>query len=87
LVAERIVDAICAMEFRWESTIFRVGASIGIGEISNAQPDSAVILHRADLACYSAKGSGRGCVHVYGVDDQNEGKILWEGGKNLAYGG
>jgi len=87
LVAERIVDAICAMEFRWESTIFRVGASIGVGEISNAQPDSAVILHRADLACYSAKSSGRGCVHVYGLNDPKEGKTLWEGGKSRAYGG
>jgi diguanylate cyclase len=73
LVAERIVDAICEMEFRWESTIFPVGASVGIAEIGNAQSDSAAILHRADLACYSAKSSGRRCVHIYGVDDRDEG--------------
>lgn len=87
LAAERIVDAICEMEFRWESMIFRVGASIGIAEIGNAQSDSAVILHRADLACYSAKSSGRRSVHIYGVDDQDEAAGPWEDGKNLAYGG
>lgn len=87
VVAERIVDAICEMEFRWESMIFRVGASIGIAEISNDLSDSAVILHRADLACYSAKSSGRRCVHVYGVDDQDDVASPWDDGKNLAYGG
>jgi hypothetical protein len=30
LVAERIVDAICAMEFCWGSVIFRVGARIAL---------------------------------------------------------
>ncbi len=86
-VAERIVDAICGMEFRWESMIFRVGASIGIAEISNGQSDSAVILHRADLACYSAKSSGRRCVHIHGIDDQDDGASPWDDEKNLAYGG
>src|SRR5437868_10370087 len=42
-VAERIVDAICKMEFRWESMIFRVGASIGIVEIKDGQLDGAVV--------------------------------------------
>lgn len=85
-VANRIVDAVCEMEFRWESMIFRVGASIGIAEITNGQSDSAVILHRADLACYSAKSSGRRCVHIYGIDDQDEAASPWDDGKNLAYG-
>jgi diguanylate cyclase (GGDEF)-like protein/PAS domain S-box-containing protein len=86
-VAERIVDAVCKMEFRWESMIFRVGASIGIAEISDGQSDGAVILHRADLACYSAKSSGRRCVHVYGLDDEAETARTWDDGKNLALGG
>lgn len=86
-VAERIVDAVCKMEFRWESMIFRVGASVGIAEISDRQSDGAVILHRADLACYSAKSSGRRCVHVYGLDDQSQSPYNWDDGKNLATGG
>lgn len=86
-VAERIVDAICKMEFRWESMIFRVGASIGIAEISGGQSDGAVILHRADLACYSAKSSGRRCVHIYGLDDEDESARNWDDGKNLALRG
>ncbi|WP_119389365.1 diguanylate cyclase domain-containing protein [Taklimakanibacter lacteus] len=85
-VAERIVDAVCKMEFRWESMIFRVGASIGIAEISDRQSDGAVILHRADLACYSAKSSGRRCVHIYGLDDQSQSAHNWDDGKNFAVG-
>lgn len=81
-VANRIVDAISEMEFRWESMIFRVGASIGIAAISNDQADGAVILHRADLACYSAKSSGRGCVHIYGATDAT---ASWNGDKNYSY--
>lgn len=86
-VATRIVDAVCAMEFRWESMIFRVGASVGITEIANDSSDSAVVLHRADLACYSAKSSGRRCVHVYGIDDRDaEAESSWDDGKNLNFG-
>ena len=86
-VATRIVDAVSAMEFRWESMIFRVGASIGIAEIANDSSDSAVVLHRADPACSSAKSAGRRCVHVYGVDDRDdEAESLWDDGKNLSFG-
>lgn len=85
-IANRLVDAISEMEFRWESMIFRVGASIGIAPISNAQSDSTVVLHRADLACYSAKSSGRRAVHVFRADDGDEDHGRWADGKNLYYG-
>lgn len=85
--AIRIVDAISTMEFRWESMIFRVGASVGIAAITNDTSDSAVVLHRADLACYSAKSSGRRCVQVYGIDDRDdEVASPWDHGKNLSFG-
>lgn len=77
--ATRLVQSISAMEFRWESTTFRVGASVGITEISSDTSDSAVVMHRADLACYSAKSYGRGCVHVYGLDDPQDDLVSgWE---------
>ena len=86
-IAMRIVDTVCAMEFRWESMIFRVGASVGVTEIANDSSDSAVVLHRADLACYSAKSSGRRCVHIYGLDDRDgEADRPWDDGKNLSFG-
>jgi len=86
--ATRLVESISAMEFRWESMVFRVGASIGITEITNDTSDSAVVLHRADLACYSAKSLGRRCVHVYGVDDRDDDlESTWEDGRNIAFGG
>lgn len=86
--ATRLVESVSAMEFRWESMIFRVGASVGITEITNDTSDSAVVLHRADLACYSAKSGGRRCVHVYGVDDrESELASAWEDEGNIAFGG
>ena len=85
-IANRLVDAISEMEFRWESMIFRVGASIGIAPINNAQSDSTVVLHRADLACYSAKSSGRRAVHVFRADDTDEDHGRWADGKNPSYG-
>lgn len=86
--ATRIVDAICAMEFRWESMIFRVGASVGIAAVTNDSSDSAVVLHRADLACYSAKSSGRRCVHIYGIDDRDDDETSpWDDGKSLSFAG
>jgi diguanylate cyclase (GGDEF)-like protein/PAS domain S-box-containing protein len=84
-IASRLVDAICEMEFRWESMVFRVGASIGIAAVSNGMSDSTVILHRADLACYSAKSSGRRSVHVFGADDRDDCGS-WDDGKNYSFG-
>lgn len=86
--AIRIVDAICAMEFRWESMIFRVGASVGIAAVTDAFSDSAVILHRADLACYSAKSSGRRCVHIYGIEDRDDDLTSpRDEGQNIGFAG
>jgi diguanylate cyclase len=60
--ANAIVEAISSMEFRWETQLFRIGASIGATMVTRDSPSLAEILDEADRACYSAKNSGRGQV-------------------------
>ena len=62
--AGAIVQAIGDIEFRWESQLFRIGASIGAIMISDASPCLEDILNEADQACYAAKNSGRGQVFI-----------------------
>ncbi len=49
-----------------------VGASIGIVEITSEMPTVANVMSAADVACYSAKDSGRNRVQLYKPDDVPE---------------
>jgi len=62
--ANAIVQAVGSMEFRWETQLFRVGASIGATMVTRASASLAEVLDEADRACYSAKNSGRGQVRI-----------------------
>lgn len=62
-----IVQAIGDIEFRWESQLFRIGASIGATMITDASTCLEDILNEADQACYKAKNSGRGQVLIHSV--------------------
>lgn len=63
--AERIIAAISRMEFRWETEVFRIGASIGATMMTEESPELSEILHQADKACYAAKAAGRNRVCIY----------------------
>lgn len=63
--ASGIVQAIGDIEFRWESQLFRIGASIGATMITDASTCLEDILNEADQACYKAKNSGRGQVFIH----------------------
>lgn len=63
--AERIIAAVSSMEFRWETEVFRIGASIGATMVRADSPELSEILHQADKACYAAKASGRNRVCIY----------------------
>ncbi len=69
-VCERLIDAISRHEFQWESDVYKVGASIGIVEISKQLGDSDTHMARADAACYSAKKNGRNQCHVSDKNNQ-----------------
>ena len=60
-----IVHAIGNIEFRWDTQLFRIGASIGATMITDASTCLEDLLNEADQACYRAKNSGRGQVHIH----------------------
>ena len=61
----RIVQAIADYPFRYGGQEHRVGASIGITLIDVDNARITEVISQADIACYAAKNSGRGCVSVY----------------------
>jgi diguanylate cyclase len=82
-MANAIVLAISNIEFRWETKLFRIGASIGATMISRTSTGLADILNEADMACYNAKNSGRGqvCIrapmHKSGSRDGEQVQTKW----------
>ena len=66
-VAQKIVDAVGALEFPFAEQTYRIGASIGVTRISFAPPSPAALSEEADAACYAAKAAGRGRVVVHGA--------------------
>nr|WP_010132555.1 EAL domain-containing protein [Microbulbifer agarilyticus] len=65
---EQMVRKIIALRFPWGGRIFDVGASVGVTEISHENSQVADLMSQADVACYSAKHSGRGVVMLYEPD-------------------
>ncbi len=65
-VAQKLADAVAALEFRWDEKTYRIGASIGITGISMRSTTPADLMSEADSACYAAKAAGRGRVAIYG---------------------
>ena len=78
-VANQICKKVAEFKFSWDSHVFSVGASIGLIEINDQQHNQNKLLIMADHACLRAKRSGRGQVHVYqNDDDENESlHIQW----------
>jgi diguanylate cyclase (GGDEF)-like protein/PAS domain S-box-containing protein len=71
-IAESMRQAIRDYRFTWQGGVLTVGASIGIVEITNEIPTVANVMSAADVACYSAKDSGRNRVQLYKPDDMPE---------------
>lgn len=80
-VVENIRDSLQQFRFVWEDKTFTVGASFGVTAITPATASVSDVLSEADSACYMAKDSGRGRVHVYQADDidllQRHGEMQW----------
>jgi diguanylate cyclase (GGDEF)-like protein len=64
LLAQRIVDVIGA-PFRIGGHPVSIGACVGICRPEDESPNADEVLHRADLALYQAKGSGRGQFRLF----------------------
>ena len=71
-IAENMRQAIRDYRFTWQGGVLAVGASIGIVEITKEIPSVANVMSAADVACYSAKDSGRNRVQLYRPDEMPE---------------
>jgi diguanylate cyclase (GGDEF)-like protein/PAS domain S-box-containing protein len=82
-IAEDLLGLIREHRFRWQGTLFTVGASIGIATIDPARENGAEALSAADMACYVAKELGRGRVHLSRDSDrdmeQRRTEMQWVG--------
>jgi diguanylate cyclase (GGDEF)-like protein len=79
--AEAIRKVVEEFRFVWDNRSFRIGASIGLVQITQDSGTLADILSAADSACYIAKDQGRNRVHVYQPDDEavseRHGQMQW----------
>jgi diguanylate cyclase (GGDEF)-like protein/PAS domain S-box-containing protein len=64
-VAQKLVDAIGNLRFRWEEKSYQIGASVGITDVAADGRSPMELMSESDAACYVAKASGRGQVAVY----------------------
>lgn len=64
-IAEQVRASIEDWKLERKGRVFKIGASIGIVDLSPALIDVATVLHAADTACYQAKRAGRNRVVVY----------------------
>jgi diguanylate cyclase (GGDEF)-like protein/PAS domain S-box-containing protein len=64
-IAEDLRQAIRDFRFVWQDRVMNVGVSIGLAEMDGNADTLATVMSAADVACYSAKDSGRNRVHTY----------------------
>ncbi|MEM8549015.1 MAG: EAL domain-containing protein, partial [Pseudomonadota bacterium] len=80
-IADNTCRAIADYRFVWHDRIFTIGVSIGLLEMRESVGSVQDALAAADSACYMAKRSGRGQVHVYSESDEivarERGEIRW----------
>ena len=70
-IVNSLLKAIQDYCFTFEDKVFKVGASIGLIEITPDQNHTlGDLLSRVDSACYAAKGNGGNCIHIYRADDR-----------------
>ncbi|WP_145932063.1 diguanylate cyclase [Yersinia bercovieri] len=64
-ITQSLVSTINGYQFYWENKLYRIGASAGVTQISSSNNQRSEIMAQADIACYTAKHSGRGQVFLY----------------------
>ncbi|MBI3711933.1 MAG: EAL domain-containing protein [Burkholderiales bacterium] len=81
LIAERLQRHLANFRFQWQERSFAVGVSIGLVVVNKDSESVGALLQSVDSACYVAKESGRGRIHVYANDDpalaQRYGVMEW----------
>ncbi len=68
-VANKLFEFFQSYVFEQDGKAFAVHASVGLVDIDEHRSDLADIMSAADIACYTAKDSGRNLLVVYSDDD------------------
>lgn len=69
-IIEGLLQVVREYRFTYDDKVFKIGASVGLTEISPLQSLSlSELLSTVDSACYSAKEEGGNRIHVYRSDD------------------
>ena len=69
-IVKGLLQVVQDYRFTCNNKVFKVGASIGLIEISPSHTYSlSDLISRVDSACYAAKGDGGNRIHVYRPDD------------------
>ncbi len=81
LIADNLIKEVKESHFVWKNQTFKVGASIGLVMLTNAEQSMTEALSAADMACYAAKDAGRNRYHLYSEDDSSlirrHGEMKW----------
>jgi len=81
-LAQKIMDKLQTIEFKSESNIHNISASIGISIFPEHGSNVQDFMSNADLAMYQAKEAGRGRWHLFAPEDQAKEllktRVLWK---------
>jgi diguanylate cyclase (GGDEF)-like protein len=67
--ANSLLKKISEIRFHFHEKVFSIGGSIGLLQIEETHSDINEILSLVDVACYSAKESGRNRIHISNSED------------------
>lgn len=76
--AEGLRRAVTEVGVDWSARRFSTTASIGVVHLDHPQAQAAEVLSQVDVACYTAKDSGRNRVVVYKRDDPHMARRFGE---------
>lgn len=69
-ISNRLFQFFQTHTFRYEDKAFSIRASIGVVHIDNSCESLKDVMSAADIACFTAKDSGRNSMHVYSPTDE-----------------
>lgn len=80
-LANNILNAIKDYSFIWDDQTFYIGVSIGVVPVTGKSADINELLSAADMACYTAKNTGRNRVYITESNEvalaRRKNEILW----------